>query len=279
MWQHASTVANVATLRSRGIQVLDPASGRLTGQDTGPGRLPEADEIIAAALSLVRPRDLEGRTLLVTAGGTQEPIDPVRFIGNRSSGKQGLAIARAAKARGARVIFVAANIDDLAESFDETMVANTAAEMLTAVQERLPHVDALVMAAAVSDFRVSQVAATKLKRSELGDEVQLTLVANPDILRTAVGQILSQRLRAVTVGFAAETAGSQEALLGLAKAKLVAKGCDLLVANDVSNGEVFAKDTNSVIILSKLDGKKAFSGTKDLVAEQIVDALVVALRQ
>jgi phosphopantothenoylcysteine decarboxylase/phosphopantothenate--cysteine ligase len=278
MWLNPATVANVATLRSRGISVLDPASGRLTGQDSGPGRLPEADEIIAAAFKLVRPQDLSGRTVVITAGGTQEPIDPVRYIGNRSSGKQGIALAKAAQARGAHTVLVAANLDNLTDKFDDVIAVNTAAEMLSAVHDRLATTDVLIMAAAVSDFRVAEVSASKLKRGELGDEIELHLIANPDILKAAASRVSAENLVALTIGFAAETAGSEQALLGLAETKLAAKGCDILVANDVSDGEVFAKDTNSVIIATK-DGARDFArGTKDLVAERIIDAAVAALK-
>ena len=280
MWQNASTVANVATLRSRGIAVLDPAVGRLTGQDSGPGRLPEAEQIIAAAFALLLDQDLAGRTILVTAGGTQEAIDPVRFIGNHSSGKQGIAIARAAKARGAKISFVAANLSGLGaeDGFDEYVTVISAAELEQAVESRLASVDALIMAAAVSDFRVAAVAQTKLKRSEIGDDITLRLVANPDILKNAVSSISIESLAAITVGFAAETAGSPRELLRLGELKLAAKGCDVLVVNDVSGGQVFDKDENSVLILSGSGRTDEFEGTKDLVGHKVLDVLVAALR-
>ena len=280
MWQNASTMANVATLRSRGIAVLDPAVGRLTGQDSGPGRLPEAEQIIAAAFALLLDQDLAGRTILVTAGGTQEAIDPVRFIGNHSSGKQGIAIARAAKARGAKISFVAANLSGLGaeDGFDEYVTVISAAELEQAVESRLASVDALIMAAAVSDFRVAAVAQTKLKRSEIGDDITLRLVANPDILKNAVSSISIESLAAITVGFAAETAGSPRELLRLGELKLAAKGCDVLVVNDVSGGQVFDKDENSVLILSGSGRTDEFEGTKDLVGHKVLDVLVAALR-
>ena len=277
MWQHASTVANVATLRARGIAVLDPAVGRLTGEDSGPGRLPEAEEIIAAALELVRPQDLAGRSIVVSAGGTQEPIDPVRFIGNKSSGKQGLAIARAAKARGARVCLIGANIADYSDEFDEFVAVSSASELQIAVDERLSAADVLVMAAAVSDYRVAEVSDKKLKRSEIGDEISLRLVANPDILKTSVARVAAEKLETLTVGFAAETAGSQHQLLRLAEVKLAAKGCDILVANDVTGGDVFGKDNNSVIVVSRAGASDYVEGSKDRVAERIVDFVAAAL--
>jgi phosphopantothenoylcysteine decarboxylase/phosphopantothenate--cysteine ligase len=280
MWQNASTVANVATLRSRGIVVLDPGVGRLTGQDSGQGRLPEADEIIAAAFALLREQDLRGRTVLITAGGTQEAIDPVRFIGNHSSGKQGIAIARAAKARGASVCFVAANLSHLGleGAFDEYVSVVTAAKLQQAVESRLAKSDILIMAAAVSDFRVAEVSQTKLKRSDLGDEISLRLVANPDILRNAVSRISIESLATLTVGFAAEAAGNPSELLRLGKLKLAAKGCDVLVANDVDGGAVFDKADNSVIILSKSGAADEFAGSKELVGHRVLDAAVAALR-
>ena len=279
MWQHASTVANVATLRSRGITVLDPATGRLTGQDSGPGRLPEADEIIAAAMNLVRPQDLAGRTVLITAGGTQEAIDPVRFIGNKSSGKQGVAIARVAKARGARVVLIGANLGDFGTEFDEFISVVSAAQMQNEVDSHLESADVLVMAAAVSDFRVAVISETKMKRSELGDEISLSLVANPDILKLAARRVAAENLKTITVGFAAETAGNQAALLRLAETKLASKGCDVIVANDVSHGNVFGQDTNSVILISKAGASDFVEGTKNRVAERIIDFLATSLRR
>jgi phosphopantothenoylcysteine decarboxylase/phosphopantothenate--cysteine ligase len=277
MWRNASTIANVATLRSRGIAVLEPASGRLTGDDIGPGRLPEADEIIDAALELVRPQDLTGRKFLITAGGTQEPIDPVRFIGNRSSGKQGLAIARAAKARGANVTLIAANLDEIVDDFDEVLQVSTASEMQSALDERLVGADVLVMAAAVSDFRFTEISPTKIKRSEMGDDITLRLTANPDILKNTVSRVLTEKLGVVTVGFAAETAGNRDELLRLAELKLDAKNCDFLVANDVSDSEVFGKDTNSVILLSKNGASDYVDGAKDRVAERLIDFIAPSL--
>jgi len=277
MWQHASTAANVATLRARGVAVLDPAVGRLTGEDSGPGRLPEAQEIISAAFELVRPQDLAGHSLLISAGGTQEAIDPVRFIGNKSSGKQGLAIARAAKARGARVCLIGANIADFSAEFDEFVPVSTAAELQAAVDQRLATVDVLVMAAAVSDYRVSEVSETKLKRSEIGDEIALHLVANPDILKGAVTRVAAEMLSTLTVGFAAETAGNQHQLLRLAELKLAAKKCDIIVANDVTGGEVFGQDTNSVIVVSRSGASDYVEGTKDRVADRLIDFIAASL--
>ena len=273
MWQNAATVANVETLRSRGIQVLDPAVGRLTGADSGPGRLPEPEEIVAAALALAAPQDLAGKRLLITAGGTQEPIDPVRFLGNHSSGKQGIALATEASARGAAVTLIAANVSEPIPALHKLVRVSTAAELAQAVSVELANSDAVIMAAAVADFRVESAAETKLKRSELGDEINLKLVANPDILAELVKRVATEGLEVTTVGFAAETSASQNELQKLAENKLEAKGCDILVANNVSAGAVFGADENSVLVLTKSGSVTARDGSKRAIAAHILDVL------
>jgi phosphopantothenoylcysteine decarboxylase/phosphopantothenate--cysteine ligase len=273
MWQNAATVANVETLRSRGIQVLDPAVGRLTGADSGPGRLPEPDEIVAAALALAAPQDLAGKRLLITAGGTQEPIDPVRFLGNHSSGKQGIALATEATARGATVTLIAANVSEPIPALHNLVRVSTAADLAQAVSANLADCDAIIMAAAVADFRVETAAATKLKRSELGDEINLKLVANPDILAGLVKRVEAEGLEVTTVGFAAETAASPNELQELAEHKLETKGCDILVANNVSAGAVFGADENSVLVITKSGSVTARDGSKRAIAAHILDVL------
>ena len=273
MWQNAATVANVETLRSRGIQVLDPAVGRLTGADSGPGRLPEPEEIVAAALALAAPQDLAGKRLLITAGGTQEPIDPVRFLGNHSSGKQGIALATEASARGAAVTLIAANVSEPIPALHKLVRVSTAAELAQAVSVELANSDAVIMAAAVADFRVESAAETKLKRSELGNEINLKLVANPDILAGLVKRVEAEGLEVTTVGFAAETSASQNELQKLAEHKLEAKGCDILVANNVSAGAVFGADENSVLVLTKSGSVTARDGSKRAIAAHILDVL------
>ncbi len=273
MWQNAATVANVATLRARGIEVLDPAVGRLTGADIGPGRLPEPEEIVAAALALASPKDLAGKRILITAGGTQEPIDPVRFLGNHSSGKQGIALATEATKRGAKVTLIAANVSEPVPAIHELVRVSTAAELDAEVSGHLSFVDAVIMAAAVADFRVAATSEQKLKRSELGDEITLKLVANPDILKGLVSKITSEDLNVISVGFAAETAGSESELQRLAQTKLVAKGCDILVANNVSNGAVFGSDQNSVLVLTKSGSVTSRDGSKAAIANHILDVL------
>lgn len=273
MWQNAATKANVATIRSRGIEVLEPAVGRLTGADSGPGRLPEPEEIVAAALSLSASQDLAGKSILITAGGTQEPIDPVRFLGNHSSGKQGIAIAAEATKRGAKVTLIAANIHEPIPDLHELIRVSTAAELEAEVSGHLSFVDAVIMAAAVADFRVAATSEQKLKRRELGEEITLKLVANPDILAGLVAKIHEEELKVVSVGFAAETATNSNELQRLAEQKLAAKGCDILVANNVSNGAVFGADHNTVLVLTKSGDVTGREGSKRAIADHILDVL------
>jgi phosphopantothenoylcysteine decarboxylase/phosphopantothenate--cysteine ligase len=273
MWQNAATKANVATIRSRGIEVLEPAIGRLTGADSGPGRLPEPDEIVAAALSLSAPQDLAGKSILITAGGTQEPIDQVRFLGNHSSGKQGIAIAAEATKRGAKVTLIAANIHEPIPDLHELIRVSTATELEAEVSGHLSFADAVIMAAAVADFRVAATSEQKLKRRELGEEITLKLVANPDILAGLVARIHDEELKVVSVGFAAETAMNSNELQRLAEQKLAAKGCDILVANNVSNGAVFGADHNTVLVLTKSGEVTGREGSKRAIADHILDVL------
>ena len=273
MWQNAATVSNIATLRARGIEVLDPAVGRLTGTDSGPGRLPEPEEIVAAALAQAAPQDLIGKRILISAGGTQEPIDPVRFLGNHSSGKQGIALATEATRRGAKVTLVAANISQTIPAVAKLVRVTTARELSDAIASELPDQDAVIMAAAVADFRVEMAADKKLKRSELGEEVHLKLVANPDILAGLVDRIKTESLGIISIGFAAETASNANELQRFAEHKLETKGCDILVANNVSQGAVFGSDNNSVIVLTKHGSVTARDGSKTAIANHILDVL------
>ncbi|MEY4993911.1 MAG: hypothetical protein RIS82_1033 [Actinomycetota bacterium] len=273
MWQHPATVDNVQTLKSRGVAVLEPAVGRLTGTDSGPGRLPDPEEIVSFAIALVAKQDLAGKRLLITAGGTHEPIDPVRFLGNRSSGKQGLALARAAQARGAQVTFIGANLPIAAGEFSKTIFVSTANELQQAVFAELASNDSLIMAAAVADYSVAQPQANKIKKTNAGSNLTLELVANPDILKLAV----EAQTGAVIVGFAAETAADQAELTRLAATKLQAKGCAILVANNVSGGKVFGSDQNDALILTRSGAATSASGPKELVAQEILDVLVSAL--
>ena len=276
MWQHPATKANVETLNLRGVKILEPAVGRLTGADTGVGRLPEPKDIVTFALSALQKQDLVGRKFLITAGGTQESIDPVRFIGNKSSGKQGLAIAKAAQARGAEVLLVAANVANIDTGLSETLRVSSAAELSEAVQGQAAKFDCLIMAAAVSDFRVENVSSSKIKRSEVDQELNLKLVANPDILAETVKSLSAAKSKTLTVGFAAETIEDNsevEALTQLALSKLAAKQCDLIVANNVANGAVFDSDVNDVLILAANGDSFSSSGTKYEVANQLLDVI------
>jgi phosphopantothenoylcysteine decarboxylase/phosphopantothenate--cysteine ligase len=278
MWLNSATVNNIQTLRERGITVIEPASGRLTGEDSGVGRLPEPEEIVEQALRALPAGDLTGRSILITAGGTQEAIDPVRFIGNRSSGKQGIAIASEAVRRGARVTLIASNIEEIPEGVGTVIEARTALDVAQAVNEQLTNHDVLVMAAAIADYRIENQSNLKLKRAELGNRISLDLVANPDILKTTVERIKAEGLKVISVGFAAETAGSEDALTRLAQRKLIEKGCDILVANDVSGGAVFGSDSNSVLILTATGSATGRSGSKKATANQLLDMLVESFK-
>jgi phosphopantothenoylcysteine decarboxylase/phosphopantothenate--cysteine ligase len=282
MWHNSATQANVATLRSRGVLVLEPDNGRLTGADTGPGRLPTPEAITQTALALApgNPANLQalhGRHVVITAGGTREPIDPVRYIGNHSSGKQGIALAHAASAAGARVTLIGANLESEISGIDVYISVETAEQLAQAVNQQLPSADVLIMAAAVSDFRVESPLTEKLKRHVTGGEYELRLVENQDILAGAVERVRAEELHTYTVGFAAETAGTLERLASLAATKIAAKGCDLLVANDVSGGAVFGSSSNSVYLLAANGSSGHVSGTKLAVAIKVLETVASAL--
>jgi phosphopantothenoylcysteine decarboxylase / phosphopantothenate---cysteine ligase len=271
MWEHPATAASVATLRSRGVIVLDPASGRLTGADTGPGRLPEPAAIFTAALraaargSAGLAPDLTGRHVLISAGGTREELDPVRFLGNWSSGRQGYALAAVAAARGAQVTVVAANIDLPDPAGTRVIRVTSARELHGAVTGAADTADAIVMAAAVADFRPSARSGQKIKKDGTAPP-PIELTENPDVLR----ELVATRRRAgqVIVGFAAETGD----VLANGRAKLVSKGCDLLVVNQVGSGLAFGTSDNEAVVLSA-DGPevKVPRGPKEALADVIWD--------
>ncbi len=281
MWQHPATVANVATLRDRGVIVLDPASGRLTGSDTGPGRLPEPDEIFAACQAVLAraAQDLVGCAVVVSAGGTREHLDPVRFLGNRSSGKQGYALAVSAVARGARVVLVSANVT-LPDPAGATVVRVVSADDLRrAVLDHAGAADVVVMAAAVADFRPVAVADHKIKKDESGAVPEpIALERTVDVLAELVARRDAAGSGQVVVGFAAETGDSDATVLDHARAKLARKGCDLLVVNEVGEGKAFETDVNEVVILGK-DGATAHVPltSKQAVADAVWDAVVPLL--
>ena len=280
MWEHPATRANAALLRSRGAVVLEPASGRLTGRDTGPGRLPDPAEIADVARLLLErhdalPRDLAGRRVVVSAGGTREALDPVRFLGNRSSGRQGYALGRVAAQRGAHVTLVAAHTADLGDpAAVEVVRAGSARELRDAVLAAARGADAVVMAAAVADFRPAAPVESKIKKGS-ADPAPLVLVTNPDILAELVrGREPGQ----VVVGFAAETGDADGDVLHHGRAKLARKGCDLLVVNAVGDGRAFEVPDNAGWLLAADGGETQLpAGSKGLLASRVWDAVAARL--
>ena len=271
MWQNPATVANIALLRERGVTVVGPAIGQLTGKDAGPGRMSEPDDIVAAALAAVGPRDLVGKRILVTAGGTREPLDPVRFIGNRSSGRQGVAIALAAAARGADVTLIAANLEISAPASVSVTAVGSTLELADAAAAAAPDADVVIMAAAVADYRPETVAQSKIKKETQGDVLELRLVKNPDILQSISS---ARRPGQIIVGFAAETEQDDAKLLELGRAKIARKGADYLVVNRVGWTEGFATEGNAVVILDRAgDIVGEASGSKRSVADHVLDAV------
>jgi phosphopantothenoylcysteine decarboxylase/phosphopantothenate--cysteine ligase len=265
MWNNAATVANIALLQERGFHVMRPATGRLTGADSGIGRLPDTSEILSYLATVIADtQDFLGKRVLVTAGGTREAIDPVRFIGNRSSGKQGYAIAQIALDRGAEVTILSANVN-LPDPVGATVVRVESAQDLELELERhFQSTDLLVMAAAVADARPAQVGAEKLKKDSFRE---ISLVENPDL----VAQISQQKRKQIIVGFAAETS------LNVAEAnrKLTAKGLDLIYLNDVSTGEIFGSDSTQGVFITA-DGKEIPVGksNKATLAGQLLDLVI-----
>ena len=276
MWLNPATQANVATLRERGITVLEPAHGRLTGKDTGPGRLLEPDVIAELARTVLRTSTfaptLAGKRVLISAGGTQENIDPVRYIGNRSSGKQGYALGDVAAQRGAKVTIVAGATDALdPPSGAEVIKVGSTREMQQAMAERAPEADVVIMAAAVADFRPEAEASTKLKKGKADDALStIRLTENPDILKGLVQMREAGETAATIIGFAAETDNELEN----GRAKLKRKGADMLMLNSVAGGGVFGQVRNRGWLLSA-DGREEEipDGTKHEVAARIWDAV------
>jgi phosphopantothenoylcysteine decarboxylase/phosphopantothenate--cysteine ligase len=281
MWLHPATRDNVALLRSRGVVVMEPASGRLTGVDSGPGRLPEPVEIAELARLLLErpdalPRDLVGRRVVVSAGGTREPLDPVRFLGNRSSGRQGYALARVAAQRGAEVTLVTAHTADLAAPASVRMVSvGTAEQLRAAMVDEAKHADVVVMAAAVADFRPATLMEHKIKKSDAGPPT-LTLATNPDILAELVGRRPTGQL---VIGFAAETGDETGDVLHHGRAKLARKGCDLLVVNAVGEGVAFEQPDNAGWLLAADGGETELpAGSKAMLASRVWDEISARLR-
>ncbi|WP_239309955.1 bifunctional phosphopantothenoylcysteine decarboxylase/phosphopantothenate--cysteine ligase CoaBC [Frankia sp. Cj3] len=295
MWEHPATRANVGTLRARGCVVIDPAVGRLTGADSGAGRLPAPAEIASLARAVLARAgsaanananangtgpaaglmpDLTGYRFVISAGGTREHLDPVRFLGNSSSGRQGYALARAALSRGARVVVVAANVALPEVAGAHTVRVVSAAQLRAAVHAEAATAHVVIMAAAVADFRPVTRAAHKIKKSD-GDPEPVALVRNPDILAELVaarqpGQLL--------VGFAAETGGPGADLLDLGREKLARKGADLLVVNQVGDGLGFEVEDNAAVVLGS-DGTETVIGrtSKDLLSHRVLDLVTARL--
>jgi phosphopantothenoylcysteine decarboxylase/phosphopantothenate--cysteine ligase len=290
MWEHPATVANVATLRARGVLVVEPAEGRLTGADTGKGRLPDPEEIFAIARDLLDRvatgstsgigstggLDLAGRHVVVSAGGTREYLDPVRFLGNRSSGRQGYALARTAAGRGAEVTLVAANVSLPDPAGVKVVRVETTEEMQVEVVAACQTADAVVMAAAPADFRPAAFIDAKIKKTDDGSTPPISLVQTPDILAGLARERPNRNL--VVVGFAAETGDESGSVMDHARAKLARKGCDLLVVNDVSGGKVFGAEDNEAVVLGA-DGSTTTvpRGSKSALAQVIWDRVTLLL--
>ncbi|QGN57108.1 bifunctional phosphopantothenoylcysteine decarboxylase/phosphopantothenate--cysteine ligase CoaBC [Nostocoides sp. HKS02] len=298
MWDHAATQANVSTLTERGVHIIPPASGRLTGADTGPGRLPDPDDLYAVCARILAhgtaavdhavrqdgiPGDhptgpLRGRTVVVTAGGTREPLDPVRFLGNRSSGKQGYAVARIAARRGADVVLISANTELTAPPGVVVVPVQTALDLQEAVEKAATDADVVVMAAAVADFRPAHYLDAKIKKSHDPADPDaaptIALVRNPDILARLV-ESRGEEANPVIVGFAAETGDDQGSVLDHGRDKLARKGCDLLVVNEVGADKTFGQDVNTVHILRQGSSHVVDAGpaTKDEIAAAVWDAV------
>lgn len=283
MWQHPATRANVETLRGRGAAVLEPASGRLTGSDSGPGRLPEPEAIFDAAIALAQGRSdyqlpLAGKTVTISAGGTREPLDPVRFLGNRSSGKQGVALAVAARNAGASVRLLAAHMEVPPPAGVEVVEVETALQLREAALAAAADSDVVIMAAAVADFRPAEISGTKIKKRDDAADPVISLVRNPDILHELVevrdaAHDQARRIQLI-VGFAAETGDGEGDVLAYAEAKLRRKGCDLLVVNHVGTDKVFGQDTNAVVILSRSGSEpQEASGSKTEVSAAVISRI------
>lgn len=287
MWLNAATQANVVLLVSRGITIVGPATGALTGTDSGPGRMSEPADIVAAAYAAVSDstsgsapssatssvpgfsQDLLGKRILVTGGGTREPIDPVRYIGNRSSGRQAVALVEAALARGAAVTLIAAHLEVSPPAQARVIEVSSTEDLGAALAREAPQHDVVIMAAAVADFRPQAVSDTKLKKDLVGPTPHIELIQNPDLLVTLAE---SARDDQFVIGFAAETSADNATLREMGKLKLARKGCDALVVNGVGWNSGFGNTTNDVIIMARGgDILREVSGDKWAIAHHILD--------
>ncbi len=283
MWEHPATRDNVALLRSRGVVVAEPASGRLTGVDTGKGRLADPAEIVELARLLLAapgalPRDLAGLRVVITAGGTREPLDPVRFLGNRSSGKQGYALARVAAQRGADVTLIAAHTADLPDPAGTVVRrVSTAEELRVATHEAAAGADVVVMSAAVADFRPASQAEFKIKKTDDHPDPVIELTRNADILAELVKKRAGGQ---IVVGFAAETGDEHGSVLDHGRAKLRRKGCDLLVVNAVSEGRAFEVEENAGWLLAADGTERPIPlGSKAQLAAAVWDAVTAVIHR
>jgi len=273
MWSNAATIQNVKILQDRGFTVITPGEGRMTGSDFGVGRYPETSNIIAEVNKhLPQLADLLGRKILITAGGTREPIDPIRFIGNRSSGKQGFALAVAAASRGAQVHLVTANTDLPSVEGITTTLVETAEQMSAVLELEFPHSDALIMSAAVADAKVASYSEAKIRKESLD---RVDLAKNPDILKFLSA---NKKLNQVIIGFAAETLEDLVMLEESGRTKLASKSLDLIYVNNISNGAVFGSDfTQGLIIDRNMNVIKVPEISKDTLSDILLDQLVSKL--
>ena len=276
MWLNAATQENVATLRSRGSIVIDPADGRLTGADSGPGRLPDAEEIVSVALGVLSEQDLLGQDIVITAGGTREFLDPVRFLGNSSSGKQGVALAIAARDRGAKVTLICANVSVSMPVGVSIKNVITGDDMHAAVLKASMSADAIVMAAAIADYKPKSTHSSKMKKSDDGSSPTIELVRTTDILADLVTHRNTSHPDQIIVGFAAETGDDHGSVLEHGIAKLQRKGCDLLVINEVGPNLAFGTDDNEVTILTREPASQTTVSktSKTQIAHAIWDAVI-----
>ena len=276
MWLNAATQENVATLRSRGCIVIDPADGRLTGADSGPGRLPEAEEIVSVAMGVLSKQDLLGQDVVITAGGTREFLDPVRFLGNSSSGKQGVALAVSARDRGAKVTLICANVSVSMPAGVQIENVVTGDDMHEAVFKAAMTADVIVMAAAIADYKPKSTEKAKMKKSEDGSSPTIELVRTTDILSALVTRRNTSHPDQLIVGFAAETGDTHGSVLEHGVAKLQRKGCDLLVINEVGPNLAFGTDDNEVTILTREPASQTTVSktSKTQIAHAIWDAVI-----
>ena len=278
MWEHASTQSNISILKSRGVAVVEPGVGRLTGDDSGVGRLAETQTIVSEVLSNTSKQDLLGRKVLIVAGGTREPLDSVRYIGNRSSGKQGIALADAVRSRGGVVKLIAINLEQDLRRFSDVARAESVSDVENLLSADLSDFDLILMPAAIGDFKASHVEPGKLHSGE-STSMSIELEVNPDLIQALAKRIGTDVLRPILVGFTAHASKYEsESILNSAKAKLRNKNLDAIVANDVSDGAIFGADDSEVLIVGE-NSQKTARGSKTEIADAILDFVQPLLAQ